>query len=269
METQNGTKASYGNWVSDRLIFMAAVMFVVFGAASGALFALAHAFGAAAVVFGALFTVVSVFFLACIVYFVTAKNLFSYDGGRVQGKILEMFLSHVKWDGRGRALDIGCGSGALAILLAKEYPDAAVTGVDYWGGSWGYYQKQCQDNAALEGVAARTDFIRASASSLPFADETFDLAVSNLVFHEVKDSRDKRDVIREALRVVKKGGSFVFQDLFLLEQYYGKTDDLVADLKASGVQEVQFIDTSKAKFIPKALKLPFMVGTLGMLVGVK
>jgi hypothetical protein len=69
--------------------------------------------------------------------------------------------------------------------------------------------------------------------------------------------------------VVKKGGRFVFQDLFLLERYFGRIDDLVASLKASGLQEVAFVDTSKSAFIPGALKLPFMVGTLGILYGVK
>ena len=52
-------------------------------------------------------------------------------------------------------------------------------------------------------------FQKASASKLPFADESFDVVVSNLTFHEVKDVKDKREVVREALRVVKKGGIFV------------------------------------------------------------
>jgi ubiquinone/menaquinone biosynthesis C-methylase UbiE len=38
---------------------------------------------------------------------------------------------------------------------------------------------------------------------LPFADEHFDAVVSNFVFHEVKDVKDKRAVIKEALRVLK------------------------------------------------------------------
>jgi len=155
------------------------------------------------------------------------------------------------------------------IGLAQRYPEARVTGIDYWDKSWGYSQRQCENNAAVEGVGDRTSFVRASASHLPFADESFDLVVSNLVFHEVKDSRDKRSLIKEALRVVKKGGAFALQDLFKLEPYFGKIDDLVAFLRESGAQEVHYEDTSKAPFIPRLLKLPFMVGTIGVLYGVK
>jgi ubiquinone/menaquinone biosynthesis C-methylase UbiE len=112
-------------------------------------------------------------------------------------------------------------------------------------------------------------FQQASASALPYEDGAFDLAVSNLVFHEVKDSADKREVIREALRVVRPGGRFVFQDLLKLESYFSKPEELVALIKSWGVQEVRFEDTSGAEFIPRALKLPFMVGALGMVYGVK
>jgi len=55
--------------------------------------------------------------------------------------------------------------------------------------------------------------------------------VSNLVFHEVKDTEDKRLVVKEALRVVKKGGDFAFQDLFHEEKIYGDIDDLSMRLK--------------------------------------
>lgn len=262
-------QVSYGNWVSQKLIASVLFFFVLFTALAVLFFVLASSWGAAAIVLEVLCLLLALFFLAAVVYFVNAKRLFSYSGGRIQQKVLDLVVSRIDWDGKGQAIDIGCGSGALAIGLAHKYPDARITGIDYWGGSWGYYQKQCEANAAIEGVSGQIVFQHASASALPCPDETFDLAVSNLVFHEVKDTRDKRDVVREALRVVKKGGRFVFQDLFLLESYYGKMDEFVAALKSSGIQEVSFVDTSKSPFIPGALKLPFMVGTLGLLYGVK
>jgi hypothetical protein len=93
------------------------------------------------------------------------------------------------------------------------------------------------------------------------------MVVSNLVFHNVMGVRDKSLLIREALRVVKKGGPFVFQDLFLWKRVYGEVDELVEAIRSWGIETVEFVDTSDSDFIPTALKLPFMVGTVGILHG--
>nr|WP_231551485.1 class I SAM-dependent methyltransferase [Methanobacterium sp. SMA-27] len=112
-------------------------------------------------------------------------------------------------------------------------------------------------------------FQKATASDLPFENNYFDAAVSNLVFHEVQDTKDKRDVIKEALRVVKKGGTFAFQDLFHEKRIYGDIEDLLETIRNWGVESVEFSSTKDSKFIPKALKLPFMVGTIGIIYGKK
>ncbi len=178
-------------------------------------------------------------------------------------------MSNLDWNGQGKAVDIGCGNGALTVKVAKKYPAAIVTGIDYWGAKWDYSKSACEANAKAEGVEDRVEFQKASASKLPFEDGYFDAAVSNLCFHEVADAKDKREVIREALRVVKKGGKFAFQDLFLLKQVYGDPQDLVAALKSWGIAQVGFIETRNAPFIPSALKLPFMVGRIAIIKGEK
>jgi len=90
-----------------------------------------------------------------------------------------------------------------------------------------------------------------------------------MVFHEVKDAADKTQVVKEALRVLREGGRFVFQDLFLIPQFYGSIDDLLRDLREAGISEVRFVATGESSFIPALLRLPFMVGTIGMICGVK
>ena len=67
---------------------------------------------------------------------------------------------------------------------------------------WGYSQSQCEENAKLENVAAHVSFRAGDAAKLSFVDETFDGAVSNFVFHEVRAQPDKRALILEALRVL-------------------------------------------------------------------
>jgi SAM-dependent methyltransferase len=248
-------KADYGNWVSTKLIFVPGMLSLLFGVLT--------------FLFPVLGVVAVIFFL-CFLYFAYARYLFSPRGENLQARIWDLVLDHMMgWDGIGKVLDIGCGNGPLTIQIAKRYPQAEAIGVDYWGTAWEYSKGVCNRNAAIEGVAERVAFGIASASSLPFDDEAFDVTVSNFVFHMVRDVRDKKKLIKEALRVVKKGGWFVFQDLFLWKRVYGEVDDLLETIRSWGIETVEFVDTSDSDFIPKALKLPFMLGTVGILYGRK
>jgi ubiquinone/menaquinone biosynthesis C-methylase UbiE len=247
-------EVDYGNWVSLRIILVPLLAGIVF-------LALSILFWPA--------LILAIILLMMSSYFVYARYSFSPRGGDVQRNIRELVLKHLDWPGEGRALDIGCGNGALTIMCAKAYKNATVTGIDYWGKNWEYSLEACERNSEIEGVSDRVCFLKASASSLPFEDKSFDAVVSNLTFHEVRDTKDKVELIREALRVLREGGSFSFQDLFLLERTYGDVDDLLAKIKTWGVTEVEFFETNRSDFIPSALKLPFMVGTIGVIAGKK
>jgi ubiquinone/menaquinone biosynthesis C-methylase UbiE len=157
----------------------------------------------------------------------------------------------------------------VAIRIAKDHPEASVLGVDTWGAAWEFSNGRCAANAAAEGVAGRTSFADADAASLPFADGSFDAVVSNFVFQEVHRVKDKRRLLEEALRVLKPGGAFVFQDLFLWRRVYGPIDDVKRAVESWGIRTADLVDTSRSAFIPRALKLPFMLGTAAILCGRK
>lgn len=53
-----------------------------------------------------------------------------------------------------------------------------------------------------------------------------------------------------------------------MRRTYGKVDDLVKTIRSWGIQRAEFDDTSHSDFIPKALRLPFMVGTIGIIHGI-
>lgn len=118
--------------------------------------------------------------------------------------------------------------------MARQFPEGKVYGVDYWGADWGYSKQQCERNAQLEGVAERVVFDRQSASSLPFPDGDFDVVVSCLTFHEVNDAPDKLTALREALRVLRRGGQFVFLDLFGDNHFFGSPEKVRQILAESG-----------------------------------
>jgi len=254
MNQTSTEKPSYGNWVSTRFIYIPGIVSLIF-------------FGGAIKI--PFLVVIAALFLLLSLYFAYARYLFSPQGWNIQNQIRELVLSNLEWNRSGQILDIGCGSGSLTIELAKKYKEAQVVGIDNWGKEWEYSKKVCEMNSEIEGVAKQVSFQKADAAALPFDDESMDVVVSNLVFHEVGGIRDKKELIREALRVVKKDGKFVLQDLFLWKQIYGDPDELIEIIQSWGIREVKLINTSNFAFIPAILKLPFMVGTIGVITGKK
>lgn len=264
-------KIDYGNWVSVRMMKIWSALAAVFLILSILAFSpvLSNSAYGILLFLRILFTVIAAVMLITTVYMGICRHLFSYTGGRVAAKIFDYVISHLKWDGKGKLLDIGCGSGALTIRAAKKYPEAELTGIDYWGAIWNFGKKQCDNNAKAENVGQRIKFMHGDAASLPFPDGSFDAAVSNFVFHEVATQPDKRLVVKEALRVVKKGGAFAFHDLFLQKSLYGDMDEFVNILKKESVSEIHFAKSCNESFIPGILKVPFMLGKIGIIYGIK
>ncbi|MED2787292.1 class I SAM-dependent methyltransferase [Bacillus thuringiensis] len=194
---------------------------------------------------------------------------FSAFGGNYQSKIHDLIVAKVNWDGKGKILDIGTGSGSLIIKLARTFPESFLTGIDYWGGNWEYSKAQCQQNAKIEGVSDRIGFLKASAAELPFTDNEFDIIVSCLTFHEVEDKENKTEIIKEALRVLKPGGKFVFLDLFMDEKIFEDERDLLNELKKHGITELNGYKLSEEIKLPKLLLNKKVLGNAMILNGKK
>jgi SAM-dependent methyltransferase len=260
MKIASNAIPNYGNWIRRRKIY------IFWGIG---VFSLLLAMIPIHLLIRILLLISAAIFIGLGAYLSYIAYQFSAKGGGFQERLWQIVLEHLDWDGNGSALDIGTGNGPLAIRIARKHPTAQVIGIDYWGEDWEYSQNICEENAAIEGVSARTEFKRASASDLPFGDEHFDAVLSHFVFHEVADAADKRDVIKEALRVLKKGGVFSFQDMFLDEKLYGKRGDLVKTIQNWGVQEVRFLDSHEILSIPALLDTSRALGNCSIIYGRK
>ena len=248
----------YGNWVPAKMIVIFLILFCI-----SCLLSIVINIGLVRIIF----IVISVILGVLFIYMWYAYWLLGKNRGELQKRLSNTLLDRLEWDGQGKALDIGTGSGRVAIYLAKRYPSVHVVGIDYWGNPWTYSKSICDRNAEIEGVADRVSFQRASAVSLPFEDGEYDFVISNFVFHSVRVV-DKISLIKEALRVVKKGGAFAFQDLFN-RQFYGDIALFYEELKTWGLREVKLIDTSDFVYIPIALRVNHMLGNSRILYGIK
>ncbi len=107
---------------------------------------------------------------------------------------------------RGAAVDLGCGPGHLAILLAQRAPNLRVTGVDLAD----EMLSKGEVRASVAGVDDCVSFKKGDAQAIPFPDGSIDLVVSTLSLHHW---RDPVAALNEVARVLRPGGSFLILDL--------------------------------------------------------
>ena len=193
---------------------------------------------------------------------------FSYDGKRQMSRqIIEGIADYVTLPEGGVGLDVGCGSGALTIACAKRNPQARFIGIDRWGPEYASFSKQvCEENAVAEGVS-NTEFRKGNAVKLDFADESFDAVVSNYVYHNIPSS-DRREILMESLRVLKKGGCFAIHDIFS-KMKYGDMEAFVERLRGMGYEKVELIDTTRGMFMSPFEAAWMTLSGSALLVGIK
>ena len=114
-----------------------------------------------------------------------------------------------------RVLDLGCGTGTLAIMVKQTVPAADVVGLDA--------DPQMLNVAKSKSIRENTpvQFDQGMTVNLPYPDASIDRVLSSLMIHHLK-TPDKEITAREVYRVLKPGGQLHVIDFGKPRTFYGK-----------------------------------------------
>jgi len=149
-----------------------------------------------------------------------------------QRRIQTLLDRHI-WRGNETVLDVGCGRGLATIAAAERVPAGRVVGIDLWRSSdlSSNTADAVRANAEAAGVGSRISFETGDATALPFADATFDVVVSTTVLHNIPSVDGRSRAVKEALRVLRPGGTLLIFDIFHTRRY-------AAVAKSAGARDV-------------------------------
>ena len=145
----------------------------------------------------------------------------------------EILLSlHLRGD--ERVLDLGCGRGAVLLMVAKLLPRGRAVGIDLWKTSdqSGNALEVTRRNAQLENVADRVELRTGDMRALPFEDESFDVVLSSLAIHNIPDAAGRVKAIDDTVRVLRRGGRVLIVDI-------NATSEYEARLRERGIVDVE------------------------------
>ncbi len=138
---------------------------------------------------------------------ITQKDISAVDEFHIRGAdATHELITESGINKDSKILDVGCGIGGPARVIAFE-TGCKVTGIDLTED----FIRTAKLLSELVGLDDRTEFICADATKLPFNDETFDIVWTQ---HAQMNIKEKDKLYSEIFRVLKKGGKFIYYDIF-------------------------------------------------------
>lgn len=104
-----------------------------------------------------------------------------------------------------KILDLGCGTGTLALQIKQSYPETEVFGLDADPEILARARAKAQDSGR------EIHFAQGLSNQLPYEDASFDRVVSTLFFHHLTLAV-KRQTVTEIARVLRPGGELHVAD---------------------------------------------------------
>lgn len=152
---------------------------------------------------------------------------FAGDSLHPGGPALTKRLAQVLDLGPGHhVLDLACGSGTSAVLLAREF-GCRVTGVDYSSGNL----QQAYASAKEQGLDGEVKFILGDVEALALSDKAYDAVICECALSTFPD---KGAVLNHAYRVLRAGGRLGLSDVVVEGALPPELDGVAANVACIG-----------------------------------
>jgi len=106
----------------------------------------------------------------------------------------------------GRIIDVGCGFGAMCMIMAKEFSDCEEVGVDLSAPLLGYAESSISE----ESIGNRLKFKKENVEKMPFENDSFDVVFNVNMVHWISDSLS---MLNEIERILRPEGYLFIKDL--------------------------------------------------------
>jgi arsenite methyltransferase len=147
-------------------------------------------------------------------FLLTTLGIYVHTTRRGKFLVWEEILDSLRLRGDERILDVGCGRGAVLTMVAERLPRGRAVGIDLWTADQsGNSPEAAKLNLVAEGVRDRCKLVTGDMRSMPFPDATFDMIVSSLAIHNIRNRAERRLAVEEIARAVAPGGHVAIADL--------------------------------------------------------
>ena len=156
-----------------------------------------------------------------------------------------VLLQELPLNGVHKVLDLACGTGLLTDLLLQIKPDLNVTGIDLSAESLGIARTLFRDKGLLVEDSTdkqngtdgrgRVRLLEGSADDLQFPPASFDLVIMGNAIHLMPD---KNRFLQAVARVLKPGGSFIFNSVFFSGTFVPGSEAIYAEWMKEAVIEL-------------------------------
>jgi SAM-dependent methyltransferase len=160
-------------------------------------------------------------------FLLTTVGIYLHTTRRGKFLVWAEILDSLRLRGDERVLDAGCGRGAVLTMVAECLPHGHAVGLDLWTADQsGNGPEAAERNLAAEGVRGRCDLVTGDMRSMPVPDASFDVVLSSLAIHNIRDRAGRKLAIDEIARALTPGGRVAIADLAWTRTYAQRLEAL-------------------------------------------